>query len=90
MIRRAIAPNLMLAKVTCYNIMVMYMKGSMNRGGSRISIRGVLLVQMRANFLDHAHFSCIFASQTELQQLQVSEVQILAKVNESTTLLASI
>ena len=35
-------------------------------------------------------FLCIFASQTELQQLRVSEVQIFAKVGESTTLLASI
>ena len=65
-----------------------------------LPLGGVLLVQMRvkrAKFWNHAlfpenyaHFSCIFASQTELQQLGVSEVQIFAKVGESTALLASI
>ena len=67
------------------------------RGGSRITIRGVLLAQMRANFLKTRPLSrkprpflCIFASQTELQQLRVNEVQISSKVSESTTLLASI
>ena len=67
------------------------------RGGSRIITRGVLLVEMRAKFLKPRPlprkprpFSCIFGSQTALQQLRVNEVQIFAKVSESKTLLASI
>ena len=56
-----------------------------SRGGSRISNRGVLFVQMRAKILKPHPFSCVFtSSQSRFTAATDLWISNLAKVSEST------